>query len=399
MPMVSKTISEVLTSNTTMHNDPIIVVGGGFAGLTTALALSNQRPRPPLVLIEPRSQFLFLPLLYELLSGEMKCWEVAPSYDSLLQGRRIPHLKDRVTSINTAQKSLQTSRGQVLNYSQLVLATGSEPDDFGISGVKEHALTFQSLADLPLLKERVLSLRNRASQDGALVIVGAGATGVELACKLSDMLDGAATIHLIELGDSVLSRSRAFNREQAQKALDQRGVQRHLNTRVTSVSANAVQLLQNDSPQSLNHDGLIWTAGTKPVLPTLIPSPTSERGLLCVDEGLQLTTDPNVVVLGDVACHQDADTPWPRSAQSALQQGAAAARTIQAIRTGKASPSFHFQDLGEMLSLGIGDASITGMGLTLAGPLAYRMRRLTYLARMPGLSLGLRSAGAWLVHS
>ena len=88
------------------------------------------------------------------------------------------------------------------------------------------------------------------------------------------MLDGAATIHLIELGDSVLSRSRAFNREQAQKALDQRGVQRHLNTRVTSVSANAVQLLQNDSPQSLNHDGLIWTAGTKPVLPTLIPSPT-----------------------------------------------------------------------------------------------------------------------------
>ena len=399
MPMVSKTISEVLTSNTTMHNDPIIVVGGGFAGLTTALALSNQRPRPPLVLIEPRSQFLFLPLLYELLSGEMKCWEVAPSYDSLLQGRRIPHLKDRVTSINTAQKSLQTSRGQVLNYSQLVLATGSEPDDFGISGVKEHALTFQSLADLPLLKERVLSLRNRASQDGALVIVGAGATGVELACKLSDMLDGAATIHLIELGDSVLSRSRAFNREQAQKALDQRGVQRHLNTRVTSVSANAVQLLQNDSPQSLNHDGLIWTAGIKPVLPTLIPSPTRERGLLCVDEGLQLTTDPNVVVLGDVACHQDADTPWPRSAQSALQQGAAAARTIQAIRTGKASPSFHFQDLGEMLSLGIGDASITGMGLTLAGPLAYRMRRLTYLARMPGLSLGLRSAGAWLVHS
>ena len=399
MPMVSKTISEVLTSNTTMHNDPIIVVGGGFAGLTTALALSNQRPRPPLVLIEPRSQFLFLPLLYELLSGEMKCWEVAPSYDSLLQGRRIPHLKDRVTSINTAQKSLQTSRGQVLNYSQLVLATGSEPDDFGISGVKEHALTFQSLADLPLLKERVLSLRNRASQDGALVIVGAGATGVELACKLSDMLDGAATIHLIELGDSVLSRSRAFNREQAQKALDQRGVQRHLNTRVTSVSANAVQLLHNDSPQSLNHDGLIWTAGIKPVLPTLIPSPIRERGLLCVDEGLQLTTDPNVVVLGDVACHQDADTPWPRSAQSALQQGAAAARTIQAIRTGQASPSFHFQDLGEMLSLGIGDASITGMGLTLAGPLAYRMRRLTYLARMPGLSLGLRSAGAWLVHS
>ena len=399
MSMVSKTTFEVLTSDTTMHNDPIIVVGGGFAGLTTALALSNQRPRPPLLLIEPRHQFLFLPLLYELLSGEMKSWEVAPSYDSLLQGRRIPHLDDRVTSINTEQKSLQTSRGQVLKYSQLVLATGSEPDDFGITGVKEHALTFHSLTDLPLLKDRLQSLRNRASKDGALVIVGAGATGVELACKLSDMLDGSATIHLVELGDSVLSRSRAFNREQAQKALDQRGVRRHLNTRVTSVSAHAVELLENDVPQSLNHDGLIWTAGTKPVLPNLTPIPPRERGLLCVDEGLQLTTDPNVVVLGDVACHNDAEIPWPRSAQSALQQGTAAARTLQAIRMGKAVPSFHFQDLGEMLSLGMGDASITGMGLTLAGPLASRMRRLTYLARMPGLSLGLRSAGAWLVHS
>ncbi|MAR52409.1 MAG: 3-hydroxyacyl-CoA dehydrogenase [Propionibacteriaceae bacterium] len=381
-----------------MHNDPIIVVGGGFAGLTTVLALSNQRPRPPLLLIEPRNQFIFLPLLYELLSGEMKTWEVAPSYDSLLQGRRIPHLDDRVISIDTSQRSLKTSRGQTISYSQLVLATGSEPDDFGIPGVKEHAMKFHSLADLPPLKDCIHSLRNQA-QEGALVIVGAGATGVELACKLSDMLERAATIHLVELGDSILPRSKAFNREQAQRALVQRGVKRHLNTRVSSVSASSVQLICDDLPISLNYEGLIWTAGTKPVLPTLSPTPTFQRGLLNVDEGLRLTTDPNVVALGDVASHNDADSPWPRSAQSALQQGASAARTIQAIRMEQAIPDFHFQDLGEMLSLGIGDASITGMGLTLAGPLAYRLRRLTYLARMPGLSLGLRSACAWLVDS
>ena len=382
-----------------MNNDPIIVVGGGFAGLTTALALSSQKPRHPLLLIEPRQQFLFVPLLYELLSGEMKRWEVAPSYDSLLQGRGIPHLKDRVLSINTTKRTIQTAGGKTLSYSQLVLATGSQPDDFGTPGVKEHALHFHALEDLPILKKRVQNLQKQASSTGALVIVGAGATGVELACKLSDMLDGSATIHLVELGENVLPRSRAFNREQAQLALSKRRVKLHLNTRVISVSETAVQLTQNQSSQSLNHDGLIWTAGTKPVLPTLIPLPTLKHGLLSVGDGLQLTTDPNVVVLGDIAHSQDDQNPWPRSAQAALQQGAAAARTIQAIRANAAVPKFQFKDLGEMLSLGLQDASITGMGLTLAGPLAYRIRRLTYLARMPGLSLGLKSAGAWLVNS
>ena len=107
-------------------------------------------------------------------------------------------------------------------------------------------------------------------------------------------------------------------------------------------------------------------------------------------------------MLGDIASQPTIDegqAPWPLSAQVAIQQGQAAARSLQSHRQGNRSDPFVFKDLGEMLSLGIGDATLTGMGVTLAGPLAFQMRRLAYLTRMPGLSLGLRSAGAWLFSS
>ena len=85
---------------------PIVVIGGGFAGLTTALAFRHVHPRPPIVLIEPRERFVFVPLLYELLSGELKGWEVAPTYASLLQGRGISHLQDHVQSVDLKARTL-----------------------------------------------------------------------------------------------------------------------------------------------------------------------------------------------------------------------------------------------------------------------------------------------------
>ena len=104
----------------------------------------------------------------------------------------------------------------------------------------------------------------------------------------------------------------------------------------------------------------------------------------------------HVYALGD--CARYGDDPWPATAQVAMQQGDAIAAALSAVGQGEDPEPFQFQDLGEMLSLGVGDATLTGLGITLAGPLAFRIRRATYLTRMPGLSLGLRSAGAWLLN-
>ena len=80
-----------------------------------------------------------------------------------------------------------------------------------------------------------------------------------------------------------------------------------------------------------------------------------------------------------------------------MQQGVAVAQSIERQGRGEEPTPFHFEDRGEMLSLGVGDATLTGLGITLAGPLAFGIRRATYLTRLPGLALGLRSAGAWLL--
>ena len=378
---------------------PIVVIGGGFAGLTTALEFSRLHPRPAVVLIEPRDRFVFVPLLYELMSGELKGWEVAPDYASLLQGRGISHLQDRVRSIDLDSRSVTTASGHSLHYSQLVMATGAQPDDFGIPGVRENALQFHTLTDLQPLQARLEQLRRRPSGTGSLIIAGAGATGVELACKVVDILNGAASVQLIELGDQILPRSKAFNREQAEKALHKRGVTIQLNTRVESVSATAVTLNGQEGTRELLHDGLVWTAGSRPTLPDLSPSMELHRGRVPVTEGLRLPAYPDVLVLGDIAVDPDRDelNSWPHSAQAAIQQGQFAARGLQAKLRNEDDSAFSFKDLGEMLSLGVGDATVTGLGLTLAGPLAFKLRRLTYLTRLPGLSLGLRAAGAWLI--
>jgi NADH:ubiquinone reductase (non-electrogenic) len=375
-----------------MQNDAVVIVGGGFGGLSTALALSHQQPRPPIVLVEPNDRFLFLPLLYELLSDELRPWEVAPSYDTLLRSRGIAWIQSKASRIDTSTRTVETCDGDRLSYGQLVLASGSEPDDFGIPGVQDHALRFHTIQDVTRLRERIQALNRQQHRNVA--IVGAGAAGVELACKLADLLRGSATVHLIERGEEILPNAKAFNREQASRALRRRGVELHLRRSVRSVDASVVHLDQG----SLGHDGLIWTAGTRARLPSLTPTLPCRQGRLLVNDVLCSVASPSLLAIGDVAVRQTmesaADT-WPHTAQAALQQGQAAARTVMALRAGSEPMPFQFKDLGEMLSLGVGEATITGMGLTLAGPLAFQLRRLIYLARLPDLSLGLRSASAW----
>jgi NADH dehydrogenase len=392
--------------------DPIVIAGGGFGGLYTALALAEQPTHPPLLLIEPNDQFLFLPLLYELLSGELRRWQIAPSYQSLLAGRGIGWLKDKVDRIDTSSRQVHTAQGHNLTYSRLVLATGAGSDAFGVPGVKEHALGFRTLADVERLQALVRNLREGPLRGQRLAIVGGGPGGVELACKLADMVGDRAGIELIEQGPSLLSGSRAFNREQGLLALQRRGVRIRCSTRVLAVHGGHLQLSHSGegaevgSSENLAVAAVIWAAGLRCQPPALLPAPACDnRGRLLCGHDLRLQNHADIFVVGDLARIQDAPGEAPKdpgpeaptTAQVAFQAANVIAANIGHSLAGEALETFAWKDLGEMLSLGLGEASLTGAGFTLAGSGAYQLRRLAYLARLPGLPLQIRVAAGWLV--
>lgn len=368
---------------------PIVIVGGGFAGLYTALELARRPGHPPLLLVEPRDRFVFLPFLYERLSGELPLWQMAPRYDALLAGHGIGWQRSRVAAVEPETAQLLLDSGQRLSYSQLVLATGAKPDSFGIPGVEEHALRFHSLEDVESLKAQLPNIRERVA------VVGAGPSGVELACKLADLLRGQASVEVIERGERCLPHAKAFNRSQAELALQQRDVRLRCQCKVQAIEPGLLKL-ENEQEQSstLSVDAVIWTAGQRTALPagSLL---TDARGRLRCHANLQSECDKRIFSLGDAAAIPH-DPELPATAQVAFQQAQLLARNLLLARDEQPLEDFKWKDLGEMLSLGIGDATLTGMGLTLAGSSAYQLRRWTYLTRLPGCRLPLQVAAGWL---
>ncbi|MCT0247636.1 NAD(P)/FAD-dependent oxidoreductase [Synechococcus sp. CS-205] len=382
---------------------PVLIAGGGFGGLYTALALASHRHHPPILLVEPQERFLFLPLLYELLSEELRSWEVAPRYDTLLASRGIAWLKDRVSRVDASAGCVHTEQGRQLPYSRLVIATGSRGTSYGIPGVEDLAIPFRSLADVERLQELVQHLRSHPRPLQRLALVGAGPSGVELACKLADLLRGSTVIELIEQGADLLPQAKAFNREQARSALLRRDVRLRTQTRVLALEPGRLLLsltADNDagSDESLPVDGVIWTAGVTVAPPPIEPVASLDaRGRLHCEPTLQLRDHPGVFALGDVADVADADgAPLAATAQVAFQQADCLAENLLRSLEGEPLQPFRWKDLGEMISLGIGEASLTGLGVTLAGPAAYRIRQLAYLSRLPGLPHQLRVAAGWL---
>ena len=150
-----------------------------------------------------------------------------------------------------------------------------------------------------------------------------------------------------------------------------------------------------NSQFSLSHAGVIWTAGTKPSFPTGLPQTSLKDGKILINSKLEVLGCENIFAIGDITL--DPENPVPATAQVAMQQGEHLAKNLIYRRSCKSLTSFQFLDRGEMLSMGIGEATLTGMGLTLSGSLAFQLRRMTYLSKFPNKSLGLRSAGAWLL--
>ena len=393
-----------------MTQPRIVILGGGFGGLFTALDLAGSGE---VTLVNDADHFIFTPMLYEYLSGEVEAWHIAPRYDELV-GDNVRLVQSAVSAADLRTQTVSLQSGQKLEYDVLVLALGGITNYWGIEGAEEFTLPFRKLAHADDLRARMVSALDHIPPEMApqdvrreltFAVVGAGASGCELSTKMADLLvdafkrralHGEPRVLVLEMGDRVVPGMGDQIREFVEDALRQSRVEVHTQTTVVKVTADELTFEHDGRRESMKTAGVVWTAGVRinPVIEQLDVEKT-KRGLLVVNPTLQLSEHVNVFALGDIAFYPDATPTLAGTAQLAFQQASLAARNIKAFNEGKEMHTKHFEELGEAISLGTERAAVLTGGKAFGGALARQARFALYTSRLPTWHHRLRVGASW----
>jgi NADH dehydrogenase FAD-containing subunit len=404
---------------------PTIIVGAGFTGLFTALHLRHQHDLRSIVLIDPQKRFVFKPMLYELVTGELPEDTVCPTYEELLQGSKIDFVQDKVEAIDLKEKRLTLASGSNRTYSHLVLAVGSSQGYLGTEGAQENAFAFRTRAEAIALERQFRDCLQRASLTNdkqerksllTFAVVGAGPTGVEMAATMADLLPywyaklggnvGEIRIILINHGKSILSGDANEGlKETALEAFKNRTVpvETLFGVGVKIVRPDRLEYQPADSKETktlLTHT-VIWTAGTasNPLLKSLssqIPiEHIDKHGLPFVTLTLQLLDFPEVFAAGD--CADVKDKQQPALAQVAYQQGANIAHNLIALAEGKPLVPAHVSLRGTLMKLGLGYGAANLFDkVKVTGKPGDLIRNATYLEMLPTPIHDFKATSEWI---
>jgi len=366
----------------------VVIVGAGFGGLWAARGLAR---RPLHVTLVDRNNYhTFFPLLYQVAAAELGPTDIAYPVRSIF--RRSDNVQVRMgemTGLDLDARVVLTDDGP-LPYDYLVLALGSEPAFFGVEGAEEHAFPLRWMADAVPLRHHVLTRFEEAITAGSeerrrlltFVIVGGGATGVEFAGALSELVFGPlledfhdirpADVHiqLVEASGSLLGGMPAKLAQYAAQRLGRRGVTVRLGTAVLSVEADSVLL---EGGERLPTATVVWTAGVRGD-PRVAQwgLPIGRGGRVPVTDRLHLAERPEVFVIGDLAyLEDDRGRPLPQVAQVAIQQGRRAAANLRALVEGREPRPFVYRDPGMLAVIGRNAAVAHVAGFAFRGLVAW----------------------------
>jgi NADH:ubiquinone reductase (H+-translocating) len=371
----------------------IVVAGAGYAGLHVALRLATMlrdNPGVQLTLIDRHDYHQALTELPRVAAGTRAADAVRIPLERVLS-ERVRFLQTEVIGFDLADRALQTKDGPVA-YARLVLALGSRPNDFAIPGLAERAISLYSVADA----ERVWAAVNdalkaaAASSDPewqrrlATVVVGGGATGVELAGELAEILPEVARGHglapdrprvvLVEAGPTILAGSSPALIERALGILGRLGVTVRTDAAIVEATADGLKLRDG---QLVRGGVFVWAGGVK--APELVAGsglPTGHNGRVKVDQHLRVLDHPEVYAAGDVASVTDPRSghTLPPLAQIALEEAETVARNLDAELDGGPMEAFRFHDKGFILSVGPRRGVAEIAGIATGGRLAHVLK-------------------------
>jgi len=392
----------------------IVIVGGGFGGLSAARALRHVPVR--VTMIDRRNYHLFQPLLYQVATAGLSPADIASPIRAILRRQHnITVLLGKVTGIDIAGKAVLIDEKRVA-YDQLVIATGARHGYFNHEEWEAHAPGLKKIDDATNIRGRILLAFERAENSSdererqrllSFVIVGGGPTGVEMAGAIAELARVALSIDfrnidpksarviLVESGRRLLGHFPESLSAVAKRALEKLGVEVRLGARVSRCDPEGV-IIANERIEAHT---IIWAAGVmaSPAAKWL-DAENDAAGRVVVGRDLTLPNHPDIFVIGDTALAKGADgKPLPGIAPVAKQQGAYTARVIGARVQGKPVPKpFRYRHLGTMATIGRRSAVADFGRFQLSGFIAWLLWGLVHVYFLVGFRNRIAVTMGWL---
>ncbi len=404
----------------------VVIVGGGFAGLYTAMELDRRLGHHralEIVVLDRRNYFLFPPLLPSVSTGAIETRQVTYPFRRIFEATNVVFRKETVESIDLREKVVHT-RADVdeqsaalhrqIRYDALVLAPGSDTQTFRTPGVAEHAFFMRELGDAVSVRNHIIDCFELAAQETSaerragllrFVVVGGGPTGVELTAEIRDLIEHVLFLRYPEVRpdevDLVLVQSApqllpGWHPRVVQRATDQlRALEVRVLTRrkVLSVGEFAVTL---DGGETLAARTTVWCAGVKPAgLLGAVDLPKHPSGRIPVEDDLRVPGHPDVFVLGDASLAQHEGKPLPPLGQVAFQQGTHTGRNLARLIRGRPLRPFRYFNYGALVSVGEHFAAVDLLGVRMSGAVAWFIWRTLYLTKLVGFGNKVRVVLDW----
>ncbi|HJV32465.1 MAG TPA: NAD(P)/FAD-dependent oxidoreductase [Patescibacteria group bacterium] len=396
----------------------IVIVGAGFGGLTAAVGLSKRlawEPGCEIVVIDKNTHHLYRPWLYEVATGDaaedkLKIG-IATPYEDIrmhLAPRHVSVEYQEVMGIDWTARAVELSDGRKLEFDHLVVAVGAEPDFYGIEGLEQHALPMYTLRQALTVHRKLVELveaRRRNEIPFIRVLIGgAGPTGVEFACELSDFMRtqvkkgmlgaGEYSIEMVEASPRPLQAFHADMSAWAKARLEKLGIKLLLDTCIKGAHKDHVVLaprplkpgetpdmllcdFRKEHEKEVTYDLLVWCGGFRanPVVAKLGLA-TDARGRIEVDEMLRVKGQERVWAVGDCMTLVDpaSKRPVPQLAQGAIHQAELVAENVASVRSGAALKPYPFPHMHAVVPMGGSWGIAEVFGVRLKGPLVWFLR-------------------------